>query len=313
MRTGHIALAGAPNAGKSSLLNRLVGTHLAIVSPKPQSTRVPIVGLLTTPDTQYIFHDLPGLLDPGYALQERMLGVASEALERVHVILHLHPAPDAPAPPFWPLTGLPVPLEVPVLTVYTKSDLVRPEQLPRSALAVSARTGAGVSALLAEVRPLLPEAPTEFDPDDVGTQPLRLFAAEYVREAAFALLSDELPYAVAAEVEEFREQTRPMYIRVTLLVERDSQKGIVIGKGGRTLKAIGQHARARLEALLGEQVYLDCWVKVLPNWRRDSAALDRLGFPTEASDVRRQASGRRGHANRDDTVPSGSDTEPPDA
>jgi GTP-binding protein Era len=170
---------------------------------------------------------------------------------------------------------------VPVVTVYTKADLPgsRGSEAHGAGLWVSARTGAGVPELLEAVRPFLPEAPFEYDAEDIGTQPLRLFAAEYLREAAFELLSDELPYALAAEVEEFREQTRPMYIRVTLLVERESQKGIVIGHGGRTLKAIGQHARTRLEALVGAPIYLDCWVKVLPNWRRDGGALTRLGFP----------------------------------
>jgi GTP-binding protein Era len=278
-RSGHIALAGPPNAGKSSLLNRLVGTHLAIVSPKAQTTRLPVVGLLTTEDTQYVFHDLPGLLEPRYALQARMRDAARAAMEKVHVILHLHPLPAAPAPAFWPLTGLERALEVPVLTVYTKSDLVlEPSAGLGLAKLVSAVTGAGVEDLLREVRAHLPVGAPQFGPDEIGTQPLRFFAAEYVREAGFELLEEELPYALAVEVEEFREHARPMYIRVTLLVERESQKGIVIGQGGRTLKAIGQHARGRLEALLGEPVYLDCWVKVLRDWRRSPVALDQLGF-----------------------------------
>ncbi|MEO8227935.1 MAG: KH domain-containing protein, partial [Gemmatimonadota bacterium] len=116
-------------------------------------------------------------------------------------------------------------------------------------------------------------------PDDVGTQPLRFFVVEYLREAAFELLEDELPYAFAAEVEEFREEKQPIYIRVTLFVERESQKGMVIGRGGAGVKAIGSHARGRLEALVGGQVYLDLRVKVLPKWRRSAAALTRFGFP----------------------------------
>jgi GTPase len=281
-RTGHIALAGAPNVGKSSLLNRLVGSHLAIVSPKAQSTRLPVVGLLTEANVQCVFHDLPGLLDPQYLLHARMRTAAQEALQGVQIILHLHPAADRPAPPFWPLTGLAAPLRVPVLTVYTKADLVSAAARAKIAegILVSAETGAGIAELLAAIRPHIPAGEFEFDPEDVGTQPVRFFATEYIREAAFAHLEDEVPYGVAAEVEEFREHTRPVYIRVTLLVERDSQKGIVIGRGGRTLKAIGQQARARLESLLGEPVYLDCWVKVLPNWRRNAASLDRLGFPS---------------------------------
>ena len=279
-RTGHIAIAGAPNAGKSSLLNRLVGAHLAIVSPKAQTTRVPVVGLVTTDDRQLVLHDLPGLLDPRYPLQARMLEAAHQVLRRVHVILHLHPAVEAPAPPFWELTRLEKPLQVPVLTVYTKSDLLSDSRPPAGGLSLSSLTGAGVPELLDALRQMVPPGPFQYSAEDIGTQPLRLFATEYLREAAFELLSDELPYALAAEIEEFREHARPMYIRVTLLVERDSQKGIVIGKGGQTLKAIGQRARARLEALLGESVYLDCWVKVLPDWRRNPAALDRLGFPS---------------------------------
>lgn len=278
IRTGHIALAGAPNVGKSTLLNALVGNHLAIVSPKAQSTRLPVTGLRTDESTQYVFHDLPGLLDPQYALHSRMQAAGQRALNTVDVVVHLHPASQAPAPDFWSMTGLETPRDIPVLTVYTKGDLGG-EAVPAGALVIAAEQGAGIPELLAAIREHLPEAAFEFDPDEIGTQPLRFFATEYLREAAFLHLEDEVPYAVAAEVEEFREHTRPVYIRVTLLVERDSQKGIVIGKAGRTLKAIGQHARARLEGLLGEPVYLDLWVKVLPNWRRSESALDRLGFP----------------------------------
>ena len=280
-RSGHVALAGAPNVGKSSLLNALVGMHLAIVSPKAQATRLPVVGLRTDGDTQYVFHDLPGLLEPAYLMQARMRELALEALPRMDLILHLHPAPEAPAPSFAELAQLEAGLPVPVLTVYTKADLVpaRRAELAREALVVSATTGEGIEPLLAAVRERLPEREFAYDPEDVGTQHLRFFVVEYLREAAFELLGDELPYSFTAEVEEFREDRRPMYIRVTLYVERESQKGIVIGRGGRTLAAIGAHARARLEELLGAPVYLDSWVKVLPNWRRNAAALTRLGFP----------------------------------
>ena len=286
-RSGHVALAGAPNAGKSTLLNALVGTHLAIVSPKPQATRLPVTGLRTEGGTQFVFHDLPGLLDPEYLMQERMLHAAQEALKGADVVVHLHPAADAPAPPFERVARLEVPVSAPVLTVYTKADLVTPGARDRLAAAggavVSALDEASVGALLARIEALLPEREFEFDPDDVGTQPLRFFVTEYLREAAFDLLGDELPYAFNAEVEEFREAERPMYIRVTLFIERDSQKGIVIGKGGQTIKALGSHARARLEELTGSPVYLDLWVKVLPKWRRSAAALARFGFP--ASDM----------------------------
>ena len=281
-RTGHVALAGAPNVGKSSLLNALVGQHLAIVSPRAQATRLPVTGLRTDGDTQYVFHDLPGLLDPSYLMQVRMRELALEALERMDVVLHLHPAPEAPAPPFNVLARLDHPLHAPVLPVYTKGDLVaatRRAELERSGLVVSSTSEQGIDRLLARVREHLPEGEFAFDADDVGTQPVRFFVVEYLREAAFQLLADELPYGFTAEVEEFREAERPVYIRVTLFVERESQKGIVIGAGGRTIKAIGAHARRRVEELIGAPVYLDCWVKVLPHWRKSATALARFGFP----------------------------------
>ena len=287
-RTGLIALAGHPNVGKSSLMNRLVGQPLAIVSPKPQATRLPVVGLRTEGDTQYVFHDLPGLLDPAYALQASMVAVAHDALARADVVLHLHPAPDAPAPAFAELARLERPLRAPVLTVYTKGDLLPPtrrEELGARAIVVSAATGEGTDELLGRVRVHLPERPFDFDPDDVGTQPIRFFVVEYLREAAFELLDDELPYAFTAEVEEFREAERPMYIRVTLFVERETQKAMVIGRAGRTIKAIGQHARTRLEELVGAPVYLDLWAKTLPRWRRTPAALARFGFPTSEKEL----------------------------
>jgi GTP-binding protein Era len=281
-RSGHIALAGAPNVGKSTLLNELVGQHLAIVSPKPQATRLPVTGLRTEGDTQYIFHDLPGLLDPSYLLQARMRELALESISKVDLVLHLHPAPEAPAPPLERLTGLAVPLSAPLLTVYTKGDLVSAErradlELKAPVVAISGDTG--IDRLLQRVRAYLPERDFEFDPDDVGTQPVRFFVVEYLREAAFELLGDELPYSFTAEVEEFREAERPVYIRVTLFVERESQKAILIGRSGATIKAIGAHARHRLEELIGAPVYLDSWVKALPNWRKNAGALTRFGFP----------------------------------
>jgi len=282
-RCGHIALAGAPNVGKSTLLNALVGQHLAIVSPKPQATRLPVIGLRTEADTQYVFYDLPGLLDPAYQLQASMVAAAQERLAAADLVLHLHPAAQAPAPPLQKLARLEHPPRAPVLIVYTQADLAPPERIAElgpEPIVVSATTGAGLERLLAEVRARLPEREFEFDPDDISTQPVRFFVVEYLREAAFDLLKEELPYAFTAEVEEFRETERPMYIRVTLFVERESQKPMVIGRGGQTLRAIGQQARIRLEELVQSPVYLDLWVKTLPKWRRSPAALARFGFPT---------------------------------
>jgi GTP-binding protein Era len=285
-KSGHIALAGAPNVGKSSLLNALVGQHLAIVSPKPQATRLPVTGLRTDADSQYIFHDLPGLMDPDYLLQERMREIAVDTIRHMDVVLHLHPASEAPAPAFERFAGLALPLSIPALTLYTKADLISSaerDRLEQEALIVSINDPGTIDTLLRRVRSLLPDREFEYDPEDIGTQPLRFFVGEYLREAAFLLLGDELPYSFTAEVEEFREAERPMYIRVTLFVERESQKGIVIGRSGSTIKAIGAHARARIEELTGAPVYLDCWVKALPTWRKSSAALSRFGFPPAAT------------------------------
>ena len=281
-RCGTVVLAGLPNVGKSSLLNALVGERLAIVSPKAQSTRVPVVGMLTRGDAQFIFTDPPGLLTPSYQLQERMREAALRAIADAEVIAHLHPLPEAPAPAFAAAAGLAAAPRAPVMTVYTKADLVPPQRRLAlgSGIAVSSETGEGMEALLDALAERLPPGPFHYPVDELATQPVRFFASEYVREAAFAVLEEELPYSVACEIDEFREAETPTYIRATVYVERESQKGIVIGHQGRTIKAIGQAARARIEGLLGGPVFLDLNVKVLGNWRRQNGLLRRLGYAT---------------------------------
>ena len=282
-RCGVVALAGKPNVGKSTLLNALVGEHLAIVSPKPQSTRLPVVGLLTRADSQFIFTDSPGLLEPEYQLHEVMRAAALRAIDDAEVIAYLHPLAEYPAPPLMEVAKLHRAPRAPIVTVYTKSDLAPTssnllQPPPASSVVVSALTGAGLDELLAALRERLPEGPFHYDPDAMATQPMRFFAAEFVREAAFELLHEELPYSVAVEIDEFREGQEPVYIRAVVYVERVSQKGIVIGEGGRTIKAIGQTARGKIEALLGARVFLELHAKVLPKWRRQPASLKRLGY-----------------------------------
>jgi GTP-binding protein Era len=282
-RCGVVALAGRPNVGKSSLLNAILGTNLAMVSPKAQATRLPVTGIHTVADNQLIFLDLPGLLDPAYPLQRSMRQLAIEGLVGADVVLHLHPAAEAPAPALDTLIPDAPTRTGQVLVVYTKADLVNAVDqaalVASGAVVVSVQQPDAMATLLARLIPMLPIGPFRHDPEDIGTQPVRFFVGEYLREAAFEALQDEVPYAITAEVDEFREERRPVYIRATLYVERESQKGIVIGKGGAVLKRIGAHARVRLEELLGEKVYLETWVKVLPRWRKSRGALARFGFP----------------------------------
>jgi GTP-binding protein Era len=282
-RCGTVALAGRPNVGKSTLLNALVGEHLAIVSPKPQSTRTPVVGLLTKDDAQFIFTDSPGLLEPEYQLHVAMRAAALRTIDDAEVIAYLHPLTEFPAPPLTDVARLSRPPRAPVITVYTKADVVAPSTRPTfqpSDVVVSAVTGEGIDVFLSALRAQIPEGPFHYDPDELATQPMRFFAAEFIREAAFEQLHEELPYSVACEIDEFREGAEPVYIRAVLYVERDSQKGIVIGEGGRTIKALGAAARAKIETLLGERVFLDLHVKVLPKWRRHEPSLKRLGYAT---------------------------------
>ncbi len=282
-RCGVIVLAGRPNAGKSTLLNALVEQPLAIISPKPQSTRTPVIGIRTDGEVQMIFVDPPGLLDPAYALQRSMLASAVDVISAADAALLVHPLSDGPPPTLESLLkdapGVRLPRRRAMVLSQSDRGGRPPADPGENIFVVSASTGDGVNQLLDWCRRAVPEAPFRYPPDDVSTQPVRFFAAEYVREAAFAHLEDELPYALAAEVEEFRDGSEPVYIRVAIYIERPSQRGIVIGAGGRTLRAIGTDARRRIETLLGQQVYLDLWVKVLANWRSRPAALRRLGFP----------------------------------
>ncbi len=283
-RAGIVTVVGKPNAGKSTFLNRVVGQKLSIVSAKPQSTRDRIVGIVTDGDTQMIVFDTPGLLNPRYALHRAMRGTALDALADADVIIYLADAADGPAPSLVDAAELSLPPKAPVITVYNKLDTIDAEKRARLAAAtpdarfISALTGEGVADLVAEARVALPESPFLYDAEDVSTQTLRFFAAELVRESALEQLDEEVPYSLACEIEEFRETRTPVYIRAVLYVERETQKHILIGAGGARIKEIGRSARVKIEALIEQKVYLDLWVKVLPNWRKNSSALARFGY-----------------------------------
>ncbi|MEY3701905.1 MAG: hypothetical protein RI891_1197, partial [Gemmatimonadota bacterium] len=237
-------------------------------------------------DTQMVLFDTPGLLEPRYDLHRSMRRAALEAIADADLILHLVDGLSTPEQrePLAKIAGLSVPPRAAVLTVVTKADQLSPEQRARwlvevpDALLISAATGEGISALLDLVAARLPESPFLYPVDDVSTQQTRFFASEFVREAVFEQLEDEVPYGVAVEIEEFREERTPVYVRAVMHVERDSQKRILIGSGGSRIRAIGQAARPRIEALIDRPVYLDLWVKVLTNWRRNPVALRRLGY-----------------------------------
>ncbi len=288
-QAGTVTVAGRPNAGKSTLLNRLVGQRLAITSPKPQSTRERVVGLITDDNTQIILLDTPGLLEPAYALQKSMRDSSLRALDDADVIIHLIDALEGTVETLAAAAGLPADRapRAPTILTFNKADGLsagrRAALLTENpgAVVISALTGDGVPGLLDRVRALLPEHPFYYDAEDLSTQNMRFFASEMIRETALEQLQDEVPYSIACEIEEFRETRSPVYIRAVLHVERDSQKRILIGAGGSRIKSIGMRARGKIEALIGSPVYLDLHVKVLPNWRRDSAALRRLGYRVE--------------------------------
>ena len=283
-RAGIVTVAGKPNAGKSTLLNRMVGQKLAITSQKPQSTRDRVVGIRTAGDVQMIVFDTPGLLEPKYVLQQAMRQTALRAVNEADVIVYLADASDGAPPPLHEAAGLESEPRARVIEVLNKSDLLpaeRRKELEASvpdAIFVSARTGDGVDALMQNIAGSLPESPFLYPDDDVSTQSVRFFVAEMIRETVLEQLHDEVPYSVAVGIEEFREGRSPWYIRAVVYVERDSQKRIIIGSKGTRIRELGQAARKKIESFLGESVYLDMWIKVLPNWRRSTSALERFGY-----------------------------------
>jgi len=283
-RAGIVTVAGAPNAGKSTLLNRIIGQKLAITSRKPQSTRDRIVGIHTTPDAQMIVFDTPGLIEPSYALQQAMRSTALVALADADVIAYIADATAGSPRSLTDIADLPSPPRAAVVLVLNKIDLL--DAAARARLAsqhpdaafISAVTGEGVPELLERLNAHLPQSPFLYPDDEISTQSVRFFVAELIRETVLEQLHDEIPYSVACGVEEFREGRSPVYIRAVIYVERESQKRIVIGASGTRIREIGKAARRKVEAFIGENVYLDLWVKVLPNWRRSATALERLGY-----------------------------------
>ncbi|MEO0139654.1 MAG: GTPase Era [candidate division WOR-3 bacterium] len=294
MKVGYVAVIGRPNVGKSTLVNALLKFKLAAVSPKPQTTRYKILGIINEADAQILILDTPGIFKKSmYALHDYMLKEAKESMRDADVVLWV-------VEPVMPtdleesiadeLKTIAKEKNTPVILVINKIDTVHKNALLpimdtysklydfAAYVPISALKGDGLDILLEEIKKHLPEGEPFYPTDEITDKPLRFIVAEIIREKIFLYYRQEIPYSTAVKVEEFREpkgENDPIYIRATIYVERDSQKGILIGKGGQALKKVGTQARKELEALLGRKVYLELWVKVKKNWR------ENLGFIRE--------------------------------
>jgi GTPase len=313
-RAGHVALVGRPNVGKSTLLNALVGEKLSIVTPRAQTTRESVTGILTTERTQAIFVDTPGLLEPKYTLQRAMHETALEVIADADIVLLLL---DATHPGERPqddaaLAALRRKRDHMIVLINKidegSSDAVETlrnwaaAELQLEPLLVSAARGDGIDELRARLEQALPPSPFFYPEDELAIQPVRFFVAELVRETIFENYEQEVPYSTIVRVEEFRENEDPVYIRATIYVERESQKPILIGRGGAGIRELGSRSREKIEAFLGTQVYLDLWIKALPNWRANIGTLRYLGYRLPSAlvdgDAEARATKRRHGAGR---------------
>jgi GTP-binding protein Era len=295
-KAGFVAVVGRPNVGKSTLVNALLGQKIAAVSPKPQTTRRTQLGILTLEDAQIVFMDTPGIHKPVHKLGEYMNEVALDTLGDADIVLWMADASVLPSNEDEIVASRTkaVRSNPPVLLVLNKADLVSSKEREAVQAAygmlmpgaepvwVSASGGQGMDRLIERMVELLPQGEPYYDEDQVTDMYERDIAAELIREAALLHLRDEVPHALAVRIDEFQERSETnAYISATLLVERESQKGIVIGKGAEMLKAIGSTARASIEDMSGRKIFLDLRVKVNKNWRDDPFSLKILGYMTE--------------------------------
>ena len=294
MKFGTVAIIGRSNVGKSTLLNRLLGEKISIVSSKPQTTRTRVMGIVHAEGAQIAFLDTPGLHKPDHLLNRRMVRAAVETLEDADVLYMLMEATSRPGP--GDLSAIKYMKEAlakqprPVILVMTKIDLVnKHKMLPvldqyaqlfawTEVVPVSAQVNDNVERLLAVTVPYLPSGEGLYGEDVVTDQTMRTLAAEMIREKVIQATEDEVPYATAVEIDEFVEEGRLAKIRASIMVERETQKGILIGKHGERLKSIGTQARLDMEKVFGMKVFLELWVKVRKDWREDEQALVQLGY-----------------------------------
>ncbi len=289
-RAGYVAIVGLPNVGKSTLLNRFVGEHLSIATPKAQTTWQRVTGIVTEGSTQLIFLDTPGLLEARDLFQHTMRAAALEALAEADVVLVVLDVGRQPERGERErLASALGSVRVPLHVALNKIDRALPDSskewqewaagVPNARVHhISAQDGVATDELLESLRADLPEGPFLYPADEIASDPVRFFVAELVRETIFEQYHQEIPYSVFCEVTEFREEQDPVYIGIDIHVEKSSQKGIVIGKRGAAIRELGSAARAKIEHLLGRSVYLDLWVKPLESWRKSRTQLGRLGF-----------------------------------
>lgn len=292
-KSGFISIIGRPNVGKSTFLNRVVGQKIAIMSDKPQTTRNKVQGVVTTNDSQMIFIDTPGINEPRHKLGDFMLRVAKNTFREVDVLLFVASADDRIGKQDRFVLEMLKGIDVPVFLVLNKIDQVHPNDLPKiiesyrsefdfkEAIPISALQGNNIDNLLAKITEYLPEGPQYYPADQVTDHPERFIISELIREKALHLTREEIPHSIAVVIEKIapdKESENMIRVQATIMVERDSQKGIVIGKKGALLKEIGSRARKDIENLLGSKVYLELWVKVQKDWRNKAVHLRDFGF-----------------------------------
>ncbi|WP_066049784.1 GTPase Era [Robertmurraya korlensis] len=291
-KSGFISIIGRPNVGKSTFLNRVIGQKIAIMSDKPQTTRNKVQGVLTTNDAQLVFIDTPGIHKPKHRLGDFMMKVAQNTLKEVDIVLFMVNAEEGFGRGEEFILDKFQSIKTPVFLVINKIDLVHPDQLMEiivsykerypfaEIIPISALEGNNLEVLLDVVKKYIPEGPQYYPADQVTDHPERFIVSELIREKALHLTREEIPHSLAVVIEKMErlEEKDVVHVMATIIVERDSQKGIIIGKQGSMLKEIGQRARQDIENLLGTKVFLELWVKVQKDWRNKMSQLRDFGF-----------------------------------
>ena len=291
-KAGFVNIVGNPNVGKSTLMNQLVGERISIATFKAQTTRHRIMGIVNTDDMQIVFSDTPGVLKPNYKMQEMMLAFSESALADADVLLYVTDVIENPEKNIEFLEKVKK-MKIPVLLLINKIDQSDPKKLgdivekwhsllPNAEiLPISAKNKFGVDMLLKRIKELLPESPAFFDKDQLTDKPARFFVSEIIREKILLYYDKEIPYAVEVSVERFKEDDTRIHINAVIYVERDSQKGIIIGHQGVALKKVNTESRKALEKFFGKKIFLETFVKVDKDWRSSQRELDAFGYNPE--------------------------------